>query len=687
MKSGVYITWSLLLIAGCAHSNWQQAAVPSFVPGKVNAAAQQRAMTVEKILDDADIPAPTRPPVPLLRAQNSDNANPNVSLTSSSATKTPLITHDAATLALIEKETREFSKDDRERAVAALKAIPSESVPAVLQLWKAGLISPLASPTSPVVTAQAKASDFESSVQLASHTTGAPNAGLGQSSPWASQTKQLSGYTPQDNSVSVAADSPALPTAGRSQQINRISHQSVGFSSPFPDATDGPAMVASDAQQAPSRQLTIPPPWNPNGNQVTNPRTAMATAVPAVPADWATATAPTAAKPSPADWSTVAGATSPRLARNGQHSSPFGETSPRTMVKPPEWQNTASTPPRVVAADRSASPVITPQAAPLLAATPFRAERAVADQLDTGVEQTRFNAAPTVPPGGEIPLAPGQAMPGFEDSVPRVPRRLPPERAISQGSPRWDAPKSAPAVQTANEALQFLIKATESEVASLAPGETATELQYYIERQVYLRLLYLMNGQTEGALRPIPNVPPADQEFWTQVLWGVHNYFDTPQIPDHAERAAQTISQFNTAMLRLKERAPLELKNATFCNKIDGYGEYSTYQKNEFTPGERVLIYAEIGNFHSELSAEGIYRTRLKSTLEVYCSDASGEPVETKTYPVTEDFCRNHRRDYFHSYVVEIPARCARGSHVLKLIIEDELSGKVGTYSVPFTVR
>jgi hypothetical protein len=98
-------------------------------------------------------------------------------------------------------------------------------------------------------------------------------------------------------------------------------------------------------------------------------------------------------------------------------------------------------------------------------------------------------------------------------------------------------------------------------------------------------------------------------------------------------------------------------------------------------------VYAEIGNFHSELSAEGIYRTRLKSTLQVFSAQSPDEPVEVKTYPVTEDFCRNHRRDYFHSYVVDIPVRCTRGGHVMKLVIEDELSGKVGTYPVPFTVR
>ena len=667
MRSGVYVTCSLVLITGCAHSNWQSAAVRSVVPGKFSAEAHERVLMVEKTLDGSAVPA--RRPVPLLRAQ-SQGSSP-VSLTSSSATRTPPISHDTATMALIEKETREFTPDERERAIAALKAIPSESVPAVLQLWQAGLISPLASPTSQVVTARAQASDFESSVKLASHDAGRAQGGLGQRSPWDSPTSRLSRYSPQRDNDSVAAPHPSEQNFGRSQQINRESLPAVGFSSPFP-APDSVAEFASQGTPASSdRRLTIPPPWDHNrGGQTDLPNTAVA--APVVPTDWAAAR----------------GVSTPHALRNGQHSEPFGETSQRPVISPPDWQDTNSQ--RPLAVLRSSSPNITPlaPAMPQLNTTD-RPQQFAADQIPAGVEQARFADSPSGPGQTEISLAPGQALPGFENSVPPLLRQLPTARISTRGRPQWGnpPPTAASALPAPNPALQLLIKATESEVSQLVAGQTATELHYYIERHVYLRLLYLMSGQTEWALRPIPSIPSADQEFWTQIVWGIHNYFDLSQVPDHAERAAQTISQFNTALLRLKERAPLELKNVTFCHKIEGYGEYNTYPKDEFTPGQRVLIYAEIGNFHSELSAEGIYRTRLKSTLQVYSADSPDEPVEVKTYPVTEDFCRNHRRDYFHSYVVDIPVRCTRGSHSLRLVVEDELSGKVGSYPVPFTVR
>lgn len=310
-------------------------------------------------------------------------------------------------------------------------------------------------------------------------------------------------------------------------------------------------------------------------------------------------------------------------------------------------------------------------------------------------------------PDREIPLRPGQSLPGFGSHVPTILRsdalqqnqhiqispqisrnNVPRSNSPRDNAPENDAPENdLPGQQSPRDALKYLTSVTEREIATLTPGGTAAELQFYIERHVYLRLLYLMAGHTEWALRPIPNIPAADQEFWTQVLWGVHSYFDLHQVPNPAERAAQTIAQFNAAILRLKERAPLEIKNVVFSHKIEGFGEYETYLKDEFEPGKRVLVYAEIGNFYSELTAEGIYRTRLKSTLQFFPGDSKGEMIEEKIYPLTEDFCRNHRRDYFHSYVVDIPARCGKGRHVLNLVIEDELSGKTAEYPLQFNVR
>jgi hypothetical protein len=235
--------------------------------------------------------------------------------------------------------------------------------------------------------------------------------------------------------------------------------------------------------------------------------------------------------------------------------------------------------------------------------------------------------------------------------------------------------------------LQQLIAASEAEVARLQPGETDADKRIYIERHVYLRMLYLMVGHQERALQAIPGIDPADQEFWQQTFWGLANYFDAQSIPSTADRAAQTVTQMTNAVLRLQEKANLDLRNVTFCHKIASFGNFEKYPRDEFTSGQEVLLYAEVGNTRSEPAGDGKYRTSLKSTIEICRHGSAGEVLERIELPETVDLCRTHRRDYFHSYQFTIPPKMAPGPYVLKLAVEDQLSRRVATYSLNFTVK
>jgi len=169
-----------------------------------------------------------------------------------------------------------------------------------------------------------------------------------------------------------------------------------------------------------------------------------------------------------------------------------------------------------------------------------------------------------------------------------------------------------PSSLSPTDQLQQLISVAEAEISQLQPGSTPAEKQHYIERHVYLRMLYLMANQHERALEAIPGIDPADQEFWQQTFWAVANYFDQEAIPDQADRATQTVTQLRQATARLQEKANLSLKNVAFCHKINSFGSYERFERDEYTPGRPVLVYSEIENFTSELTADGMYRTLLK---------------------------------------------------------------------------
>jgi len=248
------------------------------------------------------------------------------------------------------------------------------------------------------------------------------------------------------------------------------------------------------------------------------------------------------------------------------------------------------------------------------------------------------------------------------------------ERSPNENSSGW------------NQELQRLISLAADEASKRNPSANEQESRSYVEKQVYLRMLHLMAGQPERAFEPVYGIDAADQEFWQQLMWGVASYFDAA-IPDANDRATQTVAQIRTAVERLQENAKLELRNVAFCNRIESYGDYQRFQRDEFSPGQPVLVYAEVGNFKSEQASDGKFRTLLSSTIEIYQAGTTTNPIERIPFQPAEDLCRNHRRDYFHSYEFTVPERIGIGPHVMKLTVEDQLSRKVATYTLNFTVK
>ncbi len=150
----------------------------------------------------------------------------------------------------------------------------------------------------------------------------------------------------------------------------------------------------------------------------------------------------------------------------------------------------------------------------------------------------------------------------------------------------------------------------------------------------------------------------------------------------------QTIVQLRSAIEHLQESAKLEIRNVDFCTKIASFGNYEPFPNNVFRPGQPVMVYAEIENFSSDRGSDGIYRTQLKSTIEIHKVTPQGsETIKTIDFKPTTDTCKNHRRDYYHSYELQIPAKAAAGSYALMLIVEDQFSKRVATYSRNFTVE
>lgn len=206
-----------------------------------------------------------------------------------------------------------------------------------------------------------------------------------------------------------------------------------------------------------------------------------------------------------------------------------------------------------------------------------------------------------------------------------------------------------------------------------------------IARHVQLRMLYLLAGRRDEALKAIPAVAPAMQDFWKQQLYGISTCLDTQGTPDELRRTAEAKRILAEAVSRLGESAPLVVRNPAFCTNIDGYGCITPFEQNEFVPGQEVLLYAEVENFSSEATQKG-FHTALCSSYQIF--DSRGGRIVTHDFPETEEHCQNVRRDFFIGYRIVLPDRHVYpGKHTLQLTIEDLKSRKVGQASIEFTIK
>ena len=225
--------------------------------------------------------------------------------------------------------------------------------------------------------------------------------------------------------------------------------------------------------------------------------------------------------------------------------------------------------------------------------------------------------------------------------------------------------------------LRAAISGLERETAD-PPATTAA-----IGRYAGLRLLYLVDGNRDGALRPVAGIPPTQQDFWSEQLFGLSTYLDAEKTPDDARRAAAAVLHLREAHTKLGDLATLMVRNVAFATEVQSYGVYKKFEKYEFHPGQEVLLYAEVENFKSASSEQG-FHTALRSSYQIL--DNRGARVDQKEFEVTEEHCQNPRRDYFLRYFVWMPKRIYGGTYTLQLTIEDTLSQKIGQASIEFTV-
>jgi len=201
--------------------------------------------------------------------------------------------------------------------------------------------------------------------------------------------------------------------------------------------------------------------------------------------------------------------------------------------------------------------------------------------------------------------------------------------------------------------------------------------------QARLRMLYLLAGRRDDAMRPLPAAPQAAQDYWSSQIYGLSTWMDAEKTPDSGRRAAETKRILGEALAQLSETAPLAVRNLTFCTEVSRFGSFDALKSTEFTSGQKVLLYAEIDNLHIESSAKG-YHWAVKINGQVF--DKDGKRMADYGFAPADETYQTPRHDFFVSKLYYLP-RLAPGRYTLQLTIEDTLGHKVGQSSIDFTIK
>ncbi|MEY3176197.1 MAG: hypothetical protein RLZZ436_4111 [Planctomycetota bacterium] len=209
-------------------------------------------------------------------------------------------------------------------------------------------------------------------------------------------------------------------------------------------------------------------------------------------------------------------------------------------------------------------------------------------------------------------------------------------------------------------------------------------LEEWRRRQTDLRLLYSVSGRSADAARVIDGLPREEQEFWQSLMLAMNQYRSQGAGPERTEQLTEALNQVRSAARHLQPLSRLEIYRLQFCTRIDGFGNAAAFPTADFEPGQRLLLYAGVRNFRSELTTEGRYRSEFAAVVE-FLREEDGEVLERIRLPQIPDECDEERTDYFQSF--ELTAPVLEGNYIVRLYLRDQLTRQTAEARLRMVIR
>lgn len=193
-----------------------------------------------------------------------------------------------------------------------------------------------------------------------------------------------------------------------------------------------------------------------------------------------------------------------------------------------------------------------------------------------------------------------------------------------------------------------------------------------------------LDRESDGSVPPPNVVPDQERQILQAVLAVVRSAKKVSSDPLASGESA--VEGARRLVQTLADRANPVISTIALCRKVTTFGVYEEIAADHLVAGRAIqaIVYSEIQNLTARRAEDDMFHTELGTRMEILTSD--GRSVWVHEEPEISDRCRRRRNDFFMAQRITIPPTIAAGQYVLKVMVEDKLSGKAHESSHSFVV-
>jgi hypothetical protein len=196
-----------------------------------------------------------------------------------------------------------------------------------------------------------------------------------------------------------------------------------------------------------------------------------------------------------------------------------------------------------------------------------------------------------------------------------------------------------------------------------------------------------INKSPEQAARCLDKVDDADRELLAALLPLAIRLGDGSMKATDPQDVAAIMADVQGLLMRLRERAALEVPKVCFCRPKAAPAQFGMYdlleENHRFRPGEAVGLYVEVRNFTC-LPHGDDFQTHVQMAIEVH--NDRGETVCRFDPPSRTDPSLSPRQDYCNVGLVRLPPNIPAGAYTLCLKVTDVPTGRTARRALDFRV-